>query len=84
MSKYTDFVKTLPCCHCQSSRTEPHHMIGIDKMGKTGGKNHDLTAMPLCRECHQYLHKDLKGWPQTRWMVETLEKALEAGVIKIV
>jgi hypothetical protein len=83
MSKYTDFVKTLPCCHTGQYGVDAHHMIGVDKMGKTGGKNHDITAMPLIREVHTAVHNDPKGWPQTRWMVETQIKAIEAGVITI-
>ena len=84
MSKYTDFVKTLPCCHTGEYGVDPHHIIGVDKMGKTGGKNHDLTAVPLIREVHNQVHADSgKGWPQTRWMIETQIKALEAGILKL-
>lgn len=52
-------------------------------MGKTGGKNHDITAMPLCRECHDAVHDDTDGWPQTRWMIETQLKAIDAGILKL-
>ncbi len=82
--KYLDFVRSLPCCWSGNPNSEPHHIIAVDKMGKTGGKAHDITAMPLNREVHMQVHADSgKGWPQTRWMIETQIKAIEAGVLKI-
>ncbi len=83
LSKYIDFIKTLPCCHTGRFGVDVHHIIGVDKMGKMGGKNHDITAMPLIREVHNAVHKSPKDWPQTRWMVETQLKAIEAGVLKL-
>ena len=82
-SKYIEWVKTLPCCHTGQYGCDPHHIIGVDHMGKMGGKNHDITAMPLIREVHDLVHVDPKGWPQTRWMIETQLKAIEAGIIKL-
>ena len=79
--KYLAFVKTLPCCHTGNYGVDAHHIIGIG-MGKMGGKNHDITTMPLTREVHNEVHKDPKAWPQTRWMIETQLKAIEAGVLK--
>ncbi len=82
--KYLDFVRTLPCCHTGQTPAEPHHIIGVDKMGKMGGKNGDITAVPLSREVHEQVHRDGgQGWPQTRWLIETLNMAIVAGVIEI-
>ncbi len=53
-------------------------------MGCMGGRAHDITQVPLIREIHDRVHADSgKGWPQTRWMIETITKAIESGVIKI-
>jgi len=81
--KYTDWVKQLPCCHCKASKSEPHHLIGIDKMGKIGGKAPDFAAVPLCRVHHNEVHIEPSKWPQTRWLIETLSEAIRQGVIKI-
>ncbi|MCP5007958.1 MAG: DUF968 domain-containing protein [Planctomycetes bacterium] len=82
--KYIDWIKTLPCCHTGQYGVQPHHIIGVDKMGTMGGKASDIAAMPLCFATHRQVHDDGgQGWPQTRWLIETLEKAVEAGVIKI-
>lgn len=78
--QYLAFVRSLPCCHC-GAMAEPHHIIGIDHMGKTGGKQGDLHTMPLCREDHAEVHKCPKEFPQTRWMMETQQAAILAGII---
>jgi len=83
--RYLDFVDSLPCKHCQTPMgVTHHHIIGVDKMGITGGKAPHFATMPLCDDCHGRVHRDSgKGWPQTRWMIETLDKAIEEGVIEI-
>jgi len=84
LPKHKAFVKTLPCSHCHGSPVDPHHMIGVDKMGATGMTNSDLALMPLCRPCHNRLHADAgQGWPQTRWMIETLAASIQAGIITV-
>ena len=82
--RYLDFVDTLPCCHCQTYMSVTHHhIIAVDNMGKMGGKAPHIATMPLCDYCHGRVHRDSgKGWPQTRWMIETQQKAIEAGVLK--
>jgi len=78
--KYTDYIKTLTCCHCQSPNTEPHHIIAVG-MGKMGGKSHDIHSMPLCRTCHSEVHLGPRAYPQTKWLCETQLKALKDGVL---
>ena len=75
--QYLAFVRTLPCSHCGKG-AEPHHIIGI-KMGVMGSKASDIHTMPLCTLCHADVHKSPKDWPQIRWMIETQNKAIEAG-----
>lgn len=84
LPNYKNFIKTLPCCHCGRFGVDPHHMIGVDKMGSIGATTSDITLMPLCREDHNAVHADGgKGWPQTKWMIETQLKAISVGVIAI-
>ncbi len=79
--KYTDFVKTLTCCFCDQE-AEPHHIIGIPGMGTMGSKAYDIHTMPLCHDHHMAVHKDPSEWPQLRWLIETQEQAVKAGVLK--
>ena len=81
--KYLKFVRTLDCCHCGNSETVPHHIIGVDRMGKMGGKASDLAVFPVCTTCHAEIHRDAKGWPQTRFILDTLDEAHRQGVLKI-
>jgi len=84
LPKYKAFVKTLPCCHCGRFGVDAHHIVSVDKMGSMGATASDITLMPLCREDHGKVHADSgKGWPQTRWMIETLIRGAESGVILI-
>ena len=79
-NKYLAFVRTPPCCHCQNPETVAHHPIGIG-MGAMGSKPDDTATMPLCVSCHANLHEDAKEWglAQFRWVLETQNKAQEAG-----
>jgi len=78
---YTDWVKTLPCCHCLHPADDPHH-IKIKGVGGWALTAPDFTCMPLCRECHNSVQAFPKAFPQTRWMIETLDQAFSEGVLK--
>jgi hypothetical protein len=82
VDKYIEFVKTLDCCHCHRPGVDPHHIIGIG-MGAMGSKAHNMHSMPLCRTCHDEVHRDSWSYPQTRWLLETQIKALKAGILKL-
>lgn len=60
-SKYTRWVKTRPCCGCGERSDDPHHIIGHGQ-GGMATKAHDFFTIPLCRKCHDALHKDVAGW----------------------
>jgi hypothetical protein len=83
--KYLKFVASLLCCQCAGENAVPHHVIGIDSMGIMGGKASDLATMPLCneRQCHAEVHADPAGYPQTRWIMETLDEAYSQGILKL-
>lgn len=58
---YLQWVKSQPCCVCNSIAHEAHHLIGHGQ-GGMGTKAHDLFTIPLCRIHHSELHKDPNGW----------------------
>lgn len=59
--KYLSWVKSQPCCICNSIAHDAHHLIGHGQ-GGMGTKAHDLFTIPLCRVHHDALHQDPKGW----------------------
>lgn len=81
-SPYLEWVRSLACANCASPPpNEPHHMIGI-RGGVMGEKTHDYEAVPLCRRCHDELHRmtDLIC-RQQRWVRRTVESAIQKGVL---
>ena len=82
--KYTDWVKSLDCCVCQAPADDPHHGIALGYgEGGTATKACDLLTMPLCRSCHDKMHKDKEMQAdQWRFIAKTLQKAIKDGVIK--
>lgn len=82
---YTRWVKTQPCEGCRRPADDPHHIIGHG-MGGTATKAHDLFVIPLCRECHDELHKDVaaferKHGTQLELVFRFLDRALAIGLI---
>lgn len=61
--QYMDWVKSLPCCSCQRPADDPHHPTSVGLRGG-GTKVPDQLAIPLCRNCHDNLHHDPKGWEE--------------------
>lgn len=82
---YTAWVKRQRCCGCGKVADDPHHITGHG-FGGAGIKAHDLFVIPLCRECHQALHNDRKGWEerngsQLLWVLRTLDRAAGIGAL---
>ncbi|MEG2040351.1 MAG: DUF968 domain-containing protein, partial [Hafnia sp.] len=83
--KYTRWVKTQKCCGCNNPADDPHHVINHG-LGGMGTKTHDLFVLPLCRRCHDKLHKDVATWEQKHGdqrflLIEFLNYALGVGAI---
>lgn len=84
---YLGFVRTLPCCGCetQAPEVDAHHCIA-DR--HSSAKHSDLFVLPLCRPCHEALHA---GWHQwelingSQWLhvAKTIAEAARVGVIEI-
>lgn len=84
-TSYTRYVKVLPCVVCGKQADDPHHLIGHGQ-GKMGGKTHDLFTIPLCRQHHNELHKDMRAWErehgsQISHLLSTLDIALKEGAL---
>ncbi|MGN2428611.1 DUF968 domain-containing protein [Klebsiella electrica] len=82
---YTDWVKHQPCECCRRPADDPHHVIGHG-MGGTATKAHDLFVFPLCRECHDELHANVKAFEekngtQLELLFRFLDRAMAIGVI---
>ncbi|XBS71138.1 DUF968 domain-containing protein [Acerihabitans sp. KWT182] len=82
---YTQWVKAQPCGGCGSPADDPHHITG-HALGGMATKPHDLFTIPLCRRCHDELHRDTaafeaKHGSQLEMMARTIDRALALGVI---
>ncbi|NWC66025.1 DUF968 domain-containing protein [Cedecea sp. P7760] len=82
---YLKWVKTQPCEGCGSSADDPHHLIGHGQ-GGMGTKSHDSFAIPLCRKCHDELHRDQREFErkhgsQLVMLKNTLDRAFALGVL---
>jgi hypothetical protein len=82
--KYLNWVKSLDCCLCGAPADDPHHLIGVGNMGGMGMKAPDITAIPVCRGCHNSIHAKPELWPdQWEYIVRTLAMAFKDGIIKV-
>ncbi len=84
-ANYTRYVKALPCVVCGAQADDPHHLIGHGQ-GKMGGKAHDLFVIPMCRQHHDELHRNVGSWElkhgsQFKYLVATLDRALKEGAL---
>lgn len=84
--KYLDWVKTLPCCGCDAQADDPHHLYSRGFKGM-GTKVPDYWTIPLCRPCHDNLHRDVDRWEdvngdQIEHVALTLLRALYEGKLR--
>ncbi|ENJ7584979.1 DUF968 domain-containing protein [Providencia rettgeri] len=82
--KYLQWVKSQPCCVCNSIAHDAHHLIGHGQ-GGMGTKAHDLFTIPLCRVHHDALHQDPNGWEhehgsQLVLLFKFLDRSIGLGV----
>jgi hypothetical protein len=84
---YINYVKSLECS-CGKPADEAHHVISAGLGGGMGTKPSDLLTFPVCRACHDEIHRDVKAWESTynsQWMhvCLTLLQAQDDGVINL-
>ena len=81
-AEYLKWVKSLPCCMCQCSTVDAHHIIGIGHLGGMGTTAPDSFTMPLCRYHHSRVHAEPELWPeQWEWVARTQARAQAEGVL---
>ena len=81
--KYLSFVRTLPCALCGSHPSEAHHAINIGLGGYIGGKVSDILSMPLCQRHHAEIHRIGRDDSQKNWVLKTITKAIDHGIITV-
>lgn len=75
---YLAWVRTLPCSRCGAPADDAHHVIGLhwglSGMGTTAP---DSYAMPVCRACHQDVHRlpELQRY-QPGWLRHTIARGV--------
>lgn len=76
---YLAFVRSLPCCNCQGPGRDPHHVIGLHwGLSGQGLTAPDSFTMPLCRACHNQVHRDpFMQAEQPRWLRQTIRVGLQ-------
>lgn len=79
------WIKRLPCAECAApAPSEAHHRVGAGM----GLRSHDVTAIPLCRQCHHDFHslsgsfkgktrQELRDWHSER-LFQTKAKVTQA------
>lgn len=83
---YMDWVKTLPCSGCGDLSDDPHHIYSRGFKGM-GTKVPDYLTMPLCRICHDDLHRGVSNWEerhgeQIKHVTMTLLRAIHEGKLQ--
>lgn len=93
MSKFTDWVRELPCCVTgHTGGCDPHHIKGYSWLVGSGcsSKGEDLFCIPLRHDLHRELH-DI-GWQaweqkynrsQLEEAVRVIKRAADEGLITI-
>ena len=73
-------------CPCGAPACEAHHLIAAGFGGGMGTKASDIFALPICRECHDEIHRDVKAWEElfgSQWehICMALHQAVSDGVL---
>ena len=85
---YLEYVKSLNCCGCGVNADEAHHLIAAGLGGGMGTKADDVFTIPVCRRCHDALHKNVKEWEQEhgsqyQHICLTILQAIDECVIEV-
>ena len=81
--KYLDFIRKKPCLVC-AGESIAHHESGTKlSHGAMGRKSNDLTAVPLCFECHQKRHDQgyITFWNSWAGIIMSDTRLLADGIV---
>lgn len=82
--KYEKFVRSLPCCMCGDESATVHHLKGVGHMSGVGAKAPSYASMPLCKKCHDIMHRNPGLWGmQWEFIARTIGRAIEEGVLNL-
>jgi hypothetical protein len=84
---YRRYVRQLPCSSCNAPADDPHHIYTTDFSKGMATKVPDYWCLPLCRHCHDELHRDVAKWEHlhgSQWMhaLLTVTQAIHEKVIR--
>jgi hypothetical protein len=68
--EYLDYIRKQRCVVCGQTCVDPHHLKTV------GAGGADFTAVPLCREHHDYAHKMGVSRFKNRYAIDLFEVAL--------
>jgi len=68
--KHLKFIRSLPCAVCSGAPPcDPHHLLSAPGMRGVGMKAPDWWTVPLCRECHDRLHRECASKTEEGWLL---------------
>jgi len=87
-AKYLSWIRKQPCSYTgKTENITAHHPISCNLGGVMGGKVSDLFCIPLDAEFHTLGHASKDGFEayidQKKLALETIEKAVNAGVLSV-
>ena len=76
--RYLNWIRDQPCINCGAPEpSDPHHIKGVGHFSGGGLTAPDSHAMPLCRGCHEALHKGhIPLEAQWSWLARTATKGI--------
>ena len=86
--KHLKWVRSLECSVCgKPPPSVPHHIKGVGNFSGAGMKASDYLTCPMCATCHAEFHGNnlltITYYVQYEFIVKTLDRAFQEGVIKI-
>jgi hypothetical protein len=85
--KYLAFIRQQDCANCgipaHIGGMDAHHVNGQGLGGGTATKISDCLVAPLCRKCHNEIHRNKHIIDQQRHALLMIERALQAGVLTV-
>ncbi len=86
-SKYSAWIRTLPCAFPECGKVGPSHQCHIKGAGNFSGialKASDILSFPGCMDCHDKLHAgEIPLERQFEMVCRTVSRAVQDGILKV-